>query len=145
MLATRFGRAWLAMTLALAAHVADEASTDFLSVYNPIVMAARERWTWFPMPTFTFGVWLSGLISLTIALLALTPLARRGALLARVVAVPFAIVIGLLNGVGHLLGSVYLGRWLPGSTTAPLLIACGAWLLISLPRSIGVGAAARSG
>ena len=41
--ARRSGRAWLALTLVLAAHVADEAVTDFLSVYNPLVAAARQR------------------------------------------------------------------------------------------------------
>jgi hypothetical protein len=31
------------LSLALAAHVADEALTDFLAVYNPFVRSARER------------------------------------------------------------------------------------------------------
>src|SRR5213592_3615388 len=76
-----FGRAWTAMTIALAAHVTDEALTDFLSVYNPIVRAARERFAWLPIPTFTFGVWLTGLAGLIVALLMLAPLAyRRSAL-----------------------------------------------------------------
>lgn len=65
----RLGPAWLALTVALAAHVVDEALTDFLSVYNPLVSAARERWAWFPMPTFTFDVWLVGLIILVGVLL----------------------------------------------------------------------------
>jgi hypothetical protein len=56
------GRAWVALSVTLGAHVADEALTDFLSVYNPLVLAARERFGWFPMPTFTFGIWLAGLI-----------------------------------------------------------------------------------
>jgi hypothetical protein len=27
-----------------------------------------------------------------------------------------------MNGVGHLAGSVYFERWLPGATSAPLLL-----------------------
>jgi len=123
------GPAWLAMTIALAAHVADEALTDFLSVYNPIVTSARERWPWFPMPTFDFAPWLGGLIAGIVLLLLLAPLAFQRAPLARALAYPLAIVIGLLNGMGHLLGSLYFRRWLPGTTTAPILLVCGAWLL----------------
>jgi hypothetical protein len=122
------------MTVALAAHVADEAVTGFLAVYNPIVAAARERWPWFPMPTFTFGVWLTGLLCLVIVLLALVPLASSGAFLIRVLAFPFAIVIGLLNGLGHIGAALYFGRWTPGTTTAPFLLACGGWLLASAIR-----------
>jgi hypothetical protein len=85
-------------------------------------------------PTFTFGVWLTGLICLVILLLALVPLASSGALLARVLAFPFAIIIGVLNGAGHISASLYLGRWAPGTTTAPLLVACGAWLFASVFR-----------
>lgn len=36
------GRAWLALAGALAVHVADEALTGFLAVYNPAVLALRE-------------------------------------------------------------------------------------------------------
>ena len=67
----RFGHAWVSLTIVLAFHVLDEALTDFLSVYNPIVREARARIGWFPMPEFTFGVWLTGLCVLLILLLAL--------------------------------------------------------------------------
>ena len=123
-----FGRAWVALTAVLAAHVADEALTDFLAVYNPIVTAGRERWTWLPMPTFTFRTWLAGLGLLVAILLLLAPLAYRRAPLARVLAVPFAAIM-LLNGIGHLAGSAYFSRWMPGATTAPLLLAASVWLL----------------
>jgi hypothetical protein len=132
-----FGRAWMAMTFALAAHVTDEALTGFLSVYNPIVVAARDRFGWFPMRPFTFGVWLSGLVALIVVLMLFAPLAYRVSMVARIAAYPFAILIGVLNGFGHLAGSIYLGRWLAGATTAPLLIGCGIWLL----RSVWYGAA----
>jgi hypothetical protein len=96
----------------LAFHVVDEALTDFLSVYNPIVREARARIGWFPMPEFTFGVWLTGLCVLLILLLALSPLAYRGSPAVRVAAYPYAAIM-LLNGIGHLGGSIYLGRWAP--------------------------------
>jgi uncharacterized protein with HXXEE motif len=121
------GRAWLALTLVLGAHVADEAATDFLSVYNPLVAAARERLGWFPMPTFTFGVWLTGLIVAVAVLLSLTPLANRAVPAIRVAAYPYAAIM-LLNGIGHLAGSIYFRRWMPGTTTAPLLLAASIWL-----------------
>jgi len=121
-------RAWIALTLALAAHVGDEALTDFLSVYNPIVAAARERFGWFPMPTFTFRVWLAGLIALVVVLLALSPLARRRSPVIRRLAYPFGAIM-LLNGIAHLTASVLFGRWMPGATTAPLLLICSTWLL----------------
>ena len=122
-----FGHAWLALTLALAAHVADEAATDFLSVYNPLVAAARQRFGWFPMPAFTFAVWLTGLIVLVAILLSLTPLANRAVPSLRLAAYPFAAIM-LLNGIGHLAGSIYFRRWMPGATTAPLLLVASIWL-----------------
>jgi hypothetical protein len=57
-------------------------------------------------------------------------LAFRGSRLVRVAAYPYAAIM-LLNGIGHLAGSVYLGRWAPGATTAPLLIAASVWMLMS--------------
>ncbi|HJU44777.1 MAG TPA: HXXEE domain-containing protein [Vicinamibacterales bacterium] len=124
----QFGRAWLALAIALGLHVLDETLTDFLSVYNPIVRQARERWGWFPMPEFTFGVWLGGLCLLVTVLLLLTPLAYRGSRALRIFAYPYGVIM-FLNGVGHLVGSIYLGRWAPGATTAPILLATSSWLL----------------
>jgi hypothetical protein len=123
-----FGRAWVTLSLALAAHVADEALTDFLAVYNPIVRSLRERFGWWPMPTFTFGVWLAGLIAGVALLLLLAPSAYRGSKLTRLAGYPFAGIM-LLNGLGHLAGSIYFGSWMPGATTAPALIAASLWLL----------------
>jgi hypothetical protein len=124
----RFGTAWLALTVILAAHVVDEAVTGFLDVYNPIVRSLRAQFAWFPMPEFTFGPWLTGLCVLVIALLAVSPLAFRRPETLRWAAFPFAAIM-LLNGIGHLAGSLYLRRWAPGATTAPLLIVSSVWLL----------------
>jgi hypothetical protein len=125
----RFGHAWVSLTIVLAFHVVDEALTGFLSVYNSIVREARARIGWFPMPEFTFGVWLTGLCVLLILLLALSPLAYRGSPAVHVAAYPYAAIM-FLNGIGHLVGSIYLGRWAPGATTAPLLIVASIWLLV---------------
>jgi hypothetical protein len=126
--------AWLALTLSLAAHVFDEAVTGFLDVYNPAVRSLRAWFGWFPMPVFTFDVWLTGLCALVVGLLALSPLAYRRAPVVRFAAYPYAALM-LLNGLGHLIGSVYLQRWAPGATTAPLLIAASVWLLTAARRA----------
>ena len=125
----RFGHAWVLLTIVLALHVIDEALTDFLSFYNPIVRAARARLGWFLMPEFTFAVWLTGLCLLVIVLLAISPFAYRGSRAVRAAAYPYAVIM-FLNGVGHLVGSIYLDRWAPGATTAPLLIVASIWLIV---------------
>lgn len=136
-----FGHAWVTLCVTLAAHVADEALTDFLAVYNSIVRAARERFGWFPMPTFTFGAWLTGLIVVVGLLLLLLPLAYKGMRLVRLASYPFAAIM-LVNGLGHLAGSVYFHRWMPGATTAPALIGASAWVFmaaraLATPKQIG--------
>jgi hypothetical protein len=85
----RLGRAWLILTVALACHVLDEALTGFLDVYNPIVRSARARFGWFPMPEFTFDVWLVGLCVLVALLFAISPFAYRGSRLIRLAAYPY--------------------------------------------------------
>jgi hypothetical protein len=108
--------------------VIDEAATGFLDFYNPLVMSIRSEYRWFPMPTFTFGVWLAGLAALVAALAWLARAVRRGAFGTRAASWIFAAIM-LLNGVGHLAGSVYFQRWLPGATSAPVLLAASVLLM----------------
>ena len=75
----KLGIAWVLVCLALAAHVTDEAFTGFLSVYNPTVLALRAKLGFWPMPTFEFREWLTGLIVAVLLLLALSPFVFRGA------------------------------------------------------------------
>jgi hypothetical protein len=129
----RFGVAWLALCAVLAVHVTDEALTDFLSVYNPSVLAVRERLPWLPLPTFTFQIWLAGLILAIALLTALAPLAFRGSRLAAWLAFPYAAIM-FANGLGHIGGSIYLGRLMPGVYSAPLLLAASAFLFVEARR-----------
>jgi hypothetical protein len=82
------------------------------------------------MPTFTFGPWIAGLAVLVLVLFAVSPFAYAGATAIRLASYPYAIIM-LLNGVGHLAGSVYFRRWLPGATTAPFLIVASIGLLVA--------------
>ncbi len=73
----KLGMAWVLLCLALAVHVTDEASTGFLAVYNPTVVALRARLGFWPMPTFEFREWLTGLVFAVLVLLALSPFLPR--------------------------------------------------------------------
>ena len=117
----RHMQAWLLLTGALAVHVADEALTGFLDFYNPLVLNIRSQVPWFPMPVFTFDVWLAGLVVLVLVLACLAPAVRRGVVGTRFASWALTAIM-FMNGVGHLVGSVYFRRWLPGATSAPLLL-----------------------
>src|SRR5437899_2898538 len=96
----RLGIAWVMLWVALALHVTDEALTGFLSVYNPTVLALRARLGFWPMPTFEFREWLTGLIVAVLVLLALSPLVFKRVRWMRPVFYVFAVIM-LLNGLGH--------------------------------------------
>lgn len=129
-----FGPAWVALALALAVHVADEAANDFLAVYNPTVIALRDRIGFFPMPVFTFEVWITGLILGVLLLLALSPLAFRSSKSLGIFAYLLATLM-LFNGLGHIAGSIYLHDWMPGVYSSPLLLAASIWLWVSLSKA----------
>jgi len=128
----QYGFAWIALCVALALHVIDEALTDFLSVYNRSVRAIRARFPFLPLPTFTFGVWLAGLVLAVVVLASLTPFAFWGAGWMRPIAYAFGIVMAG-NGLLHLVGSVYMRKAMPGVYSAPLLLAAAVYLLVSVP------------
>lgn len=137
--AGNFGLAWLLLCLAFCCHVADEALTGFLAVYNPTVVAMRAQFAWFPMPTFEYRQWLIGLIVVNILFLALSPLAYGNARWLRPLGYFFAAVM-LLNGLGHtiftILGrtvpSVQFPRPAPGFYSSPLLLFASTYLFLRL-------------
>lgn len=137
-----FGIAWLLLCLAFCTHVADEALTGFLPVYNATVLAMRSQYKWFPMPTFEFREWLTGLIVANIVLLLLTPFAFRNAWWLRPLAY-FLAGVHLLNGTGHTLATtfgqtvstIHFARPAPGFYSSPLLFAGSIYLLIRLRAS----------
>ncbi len=135
-------RAWILLCLALGLHVFDEATTGFLGVYNPTVLALRERFGWWPMPTFEFREWLAGLIVACVVLFALSGAVARGAKGTRAAAYIFAILM-LLNAAGHTLGTIFgqtvasvtFPRPAPGFWSSPIMAAAAIYLLVELRRS----------
>ena len=121
--------AWLVLCLALAVHVADEALTDFLSFYNPSVDAIRRRLPLLPLPTFSFKSWLASLIFATIALLLLSHFVSRGLRWTIPASYAFGVFM-LVNGILHIAWSLNVGRLMPGTYSAPLLIGASIYLLI---------------
>jgi hypothetical protein len=143
--ASGFGGAWFALCTAFALHIVDEASTGFLAIYNPTVTTLRERWNWFPMPTFQFGEWLILLIGTCALLFCLIPVAARGMHGLRPLAWAYALIM-FCNGLAHILFSI-LGhtvaavtfpRPAPGFYSSPFLLAASVWLMFRLRRTAGV-------
>jgi hypothetical protein len=121
----------VALCIALAVHVADEAAHDFLALYNPTAQALRAHVPWLALPVFSFQVWLAGLAVAVLALLALSPLAFRRSRIMRPVAWAFAALM-TANALGHVGASLYLRRLAPGVLSSPLLLAASGYLLARL-------------
>src|SRR5260370_37865382 len=101
-----FGLAWFLLCLAFCAHVADEALTGFLPIYNATVLAMRSQYKWVPMPTFEFREWLTGLIVANVVLFLLTPFAFRNAWWARPLTYVYS-GVHLLNAIGHTVATIF--------------------------------------
>jgi len=132
--AATFGWAWVAATLALALHVADEATHDFLAWYNPRALRIRQALGGLPFPpTFTVAPWLLGLALGILLLGALAPAAFAGSPWMR----PLAFVLAGIhvgNGLLHLGASLVARRPVPGVLSAPVLLLTGGWLAWTAAR-----------
>ena len=128
--------AWVILVSALALHVLDEALTDFLPFYHQVIHDVKESIGFFPMPTFTFGTWLGGLIVLVIMLYALTPLVLRGRRLIRILCVAFGILM-IANACLHSGMSIYLGRLVPGFWSSPILFLSAIGMVVRGVRPAG--------
>lgn len=124
----KLGIAWIILSFSLAIHVADEAFNDFLQVYNPIVINIREYIPFLPIPIFTVKLWLTGLIIFILLLFILSPYAFRSSDWIIKVSLVYSIVM-LINGIIHILGSLFLGSLIPSVYSSPLLIFASIYLL----------------
>ena len=129
--------------IALAIHVTDEALTDFLSVYNPTVLALRARFGFWPMPTLAFGPWLTALALGILFLASLSRFAFRNARWVRPIFYCCAVVAGIMNALGHTIatilghtvGTVQFARPAPGFYSSPLLLLVSGYALLQLRRT----------
>ena len=120
---------WFLMVSAVALHVVDEALTGFLPFYNQLMKELGEEIGFFPMPSFSLGSWLTGLIIAIMIGYSLIPFVIRGGRFIRV----FTTVLGLLmivNALGHFFGSIYFGKILPGMWSSPFLLLAAFYVVI---------------
>ena len=123
----RNSAAWFLLVFSVALHVTEEALTDFLPFYNQTVLRIRETFEFFPAPTFSFEVWIGGLIGAVILGFCLTPLINRNKKFMWFIMMIISILM-VINGLIHISGSVYYGRILPGMWSSPVLIAAALYV-----------------
>lgn len=130
---------WIGLCTTLALHIVDEACTGFLSVYNPTVMVLRQRRPWLPLPVYTFGVWLAGLLAANAVLFGLSYFALRGFGWMRPLGFIFAAIL-LANSLVHFgatirgrsVESVHFPRPMPGTYSSPLMLLASIYMLCVL-------------
>lgn len=114
--------AWLVLCAVLAVHIGEEASRDFLRLWNPEVTALGMT-----ALRFSFPVWITLMVLAVVGLLILSYWVRRGTWWTIYAAYIF-IFLMLSNGLAHLAFSVYEGAWMAGAYTSPLLIVGSIYL-----------------
>ena len=120
-------RFWL-LSVAQAAHSIEEVLGALPEFARTV---ARPRGL--PAPTFDERTFAAINLGLVASLLAVVPFVAAGRGWARMLAGVVALV-ELANGLAHLGESAILGRYVPGSVTAPLLLAFAGALLVALRR-----------
>lgn len=118
-------RWWLLQLTALLIHVADEAIGDLVSYYNLTIDEINSDLGTTVLPTLILEYWLAAMLIVIAILFSLTRwVSRVSSMARRLVLVVSALMV--LNGVGHVIGSIFLGHLLPGFWSSPLLIVVSA-------------------
>jgi hypothetical protein len=129
LLKNKSGVAWILMISAVCVHVFDEAVTDFLPFYNGLALNLRESLGFSLLPTFSFEVWLGGLILGIIVCFAITPLVNSGGRLIQTLVVLLGMLM-VANALAHMAGSAYIGRLLPGFWSSPFLLVTAVFVVV---------------
>jgi hypothetical protein len=139
----RWTTAWLAVCAALALHLADEVFFGSLGLYADFARVIGWIWPSIEMPPFHREVWLINLAGATLVLFALAWLVRqqRGVM---VTASYLLAAFATANGVLHFLAAAALKSMIPGMWSAPLLIAAGLFLFLSIPHKRDDGGRVRA-
>ena len=98
--------AYLMLVICLALHVTGVAIHHFLDFYNPAALKIREYLIFFP-PTFSFKICITGLCLAILLLLLLAPFVYSRNRRMIPAATIFAVIM-ILNGLGHIAGSIYI-------------------------------------
>jgi len=104
--------------------------TGFLPIYNQIVLDLRKQLGFFPAPTFTFGVWLGGLIGAIILGYITTFFVIRGGKVIRIITMVIGILM-IVNAFGHFFGSIYFSMVFPGTCSSLFLLAAALFVTIN--------------
>ena len=128
-IALQWGISWVLLCLAFAVNLFDEAIHHFLALYNPIVLSVHGQFSLLPPPTSHFQTWLTVLVIVIVALLALSIYAFQASRWMRPLSYLFAIVM-MVNGLLHIAGSIIVKAAIPGVITSPLILLAAGYLLI---------------
>ena len=130
----RLSVSYLLFVMSLMLHVTDETINHFLDFYNPLVQKLKERLTFFPFPTFSFSIWITGLGLLIVILLILTPVVYSRKKFILLIMRVFAILM-IFNGLGHLAFSIYYGKIIAGMLSSPFLIFFSAFFFFQAQKN----------
>ena len=99
-----------------------------------MALAIRQRAPFIPFSTFSFELWLRGLIISVIILFSLSSFAfrERGWI---VLLAYFLGIVMVINAFSHFTGTIYLGKAMPGVYSSPFLLAAALYLLWSARES----------
>jgi hypothetical protein len=128
------GYAWLALTLAFAIHVLDEADRDFTTIYQPLATAVRARFPHVPFPQLTFGGWLASLAVVVIVLLAISSAVFHAGPAVRRVAYAYAALMAA-NACAHVIGTLQATQVVAGTWSGALLLLASAVLFVAARRA----------
>lgn len=137
----RWTAAWLVLSLAFALHVADEVLNGTSAFYSNLADFMTNYLPAVRFPAFRPEIWLINLSGAALALIALTWLVykRRGPM--RFASYVFAI-FATANAMLHIMVSLAVSQAMPGSLTAPLMLAAALFLFASIPEEPRVSGAA---
>jgi len=128
-IALHWGISWVALCLAFAVHVFDEAIHNFLSFYNPIAASIRGSFSLLPLPVFNFKTWIMLLTLAIVVLLSLSIFAFQPAKWMKPLSYIY-LVIMFVNGLLHIIGSLIMGVAIPGVFSSPLLLLAAVYLFL---------------